>query len=171
VRLWTWQHPDWDLTSQEWRPHFGEKMWGPRVWQALEQLYPQLPPHLCPKDNVWCYLRYEHWKAFHIRTLWVVNVPDDRVHFLNATAWDVLIHQKFSEMSEKDAWKRLLVPDRTQDDRTALAPLPILREWVDDNTRFNRGPDVSNAPYEELPNSVEGAQACRLASKLRRKAP
>jgi len=140
-------------------------MWGPRVWQALERLYPKLQAELSLRESVWCYLQYTHWKGLEVRRLWVLNVPDDRVYLLNATAWDVLLHQKFSAMSEKDAWNRLMVPNEAEDDRTALAPLPILREWVDDKTRFNKGPDVSNAPYEELPDSLEAARAYRLAWK------
>lgn len=171
MRLWTWQHPDWDLTSQEWSPHVGEEMWGRLTWEPLKRLYPRLREILHMRAFVWCYLHYEHWKKSELRMLWVLNVPENHVRFLNSIAWEGLLYQKFDQMSEEDAWSRLIVSKKTEDDLTALVPLPILREWVEDRAKFNKGIDVSNAPYDELPDSVEAAQTYRLASKLRKKTP
>jgi len=171
VKLWTWQHPDRDLTSQEWRPDVGEKMWVPRIWKPLQELRPRLQEMLGIRDFVWCFLCYEHWKGWWVRRLWVLNVPEEQVRFLNSIAWDALLNQKFDQMSEEDAWSRLIGSKQAEDGLTALVPLPIPREWVEDKSRFNRGPDVSNAPYEELPDSVNAAWPCRLSLKLQGKAP
>jgi hypothetical protein len=131
------------------------------VWDRLVELYAQLRPRLTMKSFIWCYCQYTHWVASEVRRLWVLDVPDDRVQLIDGVAWDILLREKFAEMTQEEAWARLLTPRPSQDDVWALIEAPVPKDWVADSTKYNMGCRFRNASYEELPVSIEVAQSCR----------
>jgi len=160
-RLWTWQHPDWDITSQAWNDSFGREMWGD-MWPRLGHLYGRLRRELALRDFIFCYRQYEHWAGLPVRRLWILEVPEDRIHHVvDGVAWDVLVQVSFKDMSEEEAWTRVLSRTPPRSDMTALVEIPIPGHWVKDRTKFNKGPRFRGATYNELPDSIEAALACR----------
>jgi len=159
MQLWTWQHPKWDITSEEWTDIYGEEMWGEK-WQSLLSLYEQLRRQLRIRSFLWCYDHYVHWRPLEVRRVWWLDVPADSVYKVNAHAWEALLARAFDRTSEKDAWGVILAPEKP-DDIQPLIRVPVESRWVRDNTRYNMGPVRQNPRYEDLPVSEEAARHLR----------
>ena len=179
IELWTWQHPDWDMTSQEWSPDFGAQAWGHDEFNVLKRLYAEMRSRLAlgARHVIWCNIVYQYWSRADIRRLWQLNVPSEEiVLYLDGNAWEELRRSKFTTLEEgESAWARLRIPDvdpwlqkrressdyagqhpnrrhqLIQGDVQALIAVPIHSEWVKDKSRCSTGNVGRERRKDDLP--------------------
>ena len=171
LRLWTWQNPECDITSQGWSCHKLNSDWGEEMAGKLLRLYKKLWDILGTRDFVWCFLEYEHWKQCEIRRLWVLQVPRSQVlRYVKSPVWECLLDQDSSKPIPDSLWRGLLLSEDEavqylgagrSSDITVLLKVPIERERVVDSERLNKGPGSANAKYADLPTRICEARRCR----------
>ena len=182
IGLWTWQLPDWDLTTQRRDLALVQEAWGSHMGQILESLYPGLHQVVGSSDFVFCFMHYEHWAQLELRRLWVLDVPSNAVlGYIRADQWKTLVDSRDAGIPNEKPWENLLLtPEEVQaflsDGRmhelTALLPVPITEEWVVCKSKFNLGPKAAGSPlgaFERLPTSIEDAKAFREKGPRRRR--
>lgn len=174
MRLWTWQCPDWDITAQPRDASRMQKAWGEHSGPSLAPLYDRLHEELGTDQFLFCFTRYEHWLE-GVRRLWVLDVPThsilrykdspsweallklsrcDGSAVPSAPEWDTLFVDESSALSRIDSGERNVIP---------LVAVPISRDCVTCNKKFNKGRRYPDAPYKELPDSEEAARRCQSA--------
>lgn len=158
ITLWTWQHPDWDITRDGWDSRYIGWAWedfAPR----LRVLYPWLHELVGTTDFVWCSKEYEHWADLHtVRKLWKLQVPATKlVGVVYTPAWEALRRQKYDKMSEEEARRRVFC-GADEKDASPLVGVPLSPARAHDCGRYNLGPWAAHCPYDELPRSLEEAQ-------------
>lgn len=174
IELCTWQLPEWDIRREERSEHYGCESWGDHTWGNLQALYPELERRLDTDQFVWCTARYVHWDADEVRRLWVLRVPVSRVlAFTDTGVWGRLmksVPEGASDVSGAKAWRGLLLMPCTAlariragypDSINALVEVPVPKAWVVDASRYNKGIRHAGARYEDLPRTVQDAEACR----------
>jgi len=171
--LYTWQLPDWDITKENRDPSKGPLRWEEDTWDRLQPLYKKLEEKVGTLDFLWCYPAYEYWKQYKISRLWVLDVPSLEIFkFFDSKIWEVMFDCVDNNKQPEDIhWDQLIVEKSegikmlssgNKNDITPviLVPIsPLIR--VIDKSRFNKGPNHSNARYEDLPTSVCEAKKCR----------
>ncbi len=178
MRLWTWQSPQWNICDTPRDLERARTAWNDI--KRLEQLYDKLHRKLGTCQFIYCEPRYSHWTGDEIRTLWVLDVPDDEIlAYLDAEMWRELLDGKFKTATETTAWDRLLLDRKTAGERIlriddschalilqnpcpqCLVRVPVPKQCVIDCSRFNKGGYDQVVRYEDLPRSLEEARRCR----------
>lgn len=171
--LWTWQLPDWDITSQRRDSTYMEFAWGAETAAMLQPLYDRLYEELGTRDFVWCATHYDHWGQLEVRRLWCLKVPLRAVlRYTDSPIWKCIVGiagKNPGSAVKTQYWRRLFIAEdealasikQGRPERVGvLLSVPIQPAWVIDRARFNKGAVFAETPYCELPTSEEEARAC-----------
>lgn len=174
LRLWTWQLPDWDITSQKRDAARVAEAWGEDTAERLQPLYEKLYRELGTADLVWCLAHYKHWRQLEVRRLWVLDVPQGRVfRYTDSRAWKEMVDtsdRSAEDAAKSPAWHRLFLDEGEARRRIAageagsvvpLLTVPIPRAWVVDSARSNKGTHDADARFADLPTSEDEARSFR----------
>src|SRR4029450_6957865 len=105
MKLWTWQTPDFPLTSG--RVDHSRS----RYYQSLPKIqsaYAELARHIGTCQIIWCYVRPDEYKreAGNSRVEWVLDVPDNNVlAIIDSWVWEKIICSKACPASLLEKWK------------------------------------------------------------------
>lgn len=171
--LYTWQLPEWDVTTEKRDPTKGSRAWGDDTWRILKLLYKKLEKKIGTLSFLWCFTTYEHWHGSEIFRLWELDVPSSGIeHFLDSKIWESLFEDAQNNKQYDDMrWDQLVIKrseglkrisDENKVNITSLIKVPLSPSiMIVSNGRFNTGVHHGNTSLENLPTSICEAKKYR----------
>jgi hypothetical protein len=102
--LWSWQKPDFSLTSGS-VDHSKSEYY--KTVRGIPAAYAELAKRLDTQDIVWCYVRHDDYDSSSeaTRVEWALDVPDELIlAIVDTFVWDKIIGQKTFPSMLRSRW-------------------------------------------------------------------